>query len=257
MTAPTTPLTYNGFVAQLAVLAVLSTTTTNGVTSTSDAALNTALPEVLNYAELRLQRDLALQALQTSSNSYSFVSGANLFQVPVADFVVVDTISVNTGSSVVPLTPTSKEFIQNVYGSSAGSGVPAYVAPYGGDQSTAGQTSTNFIVGPWPDQSYPAVVTGMQRAPSLALYATQADAATKVTWLSTWLPDLLVIASMIYVSAEQRNWSAQSDDPRMALSYEAQYQALLAGAQVEEARKRFAASGWSAAASPVAATPGR
>ena len=32
---------------------------------------------------------------------------------------------------------------------------------------------------------------------------------------------------MIYVSAYQRDFGRQSDDPQMALSYESQYQALL------------------------------
>ena len=74
-----------------------------------------------------------------------------------------------------------------------------------------------------------------------------------MTFISTYLPDLLVIASMVYVSGYQRNWSSTSDDPQMAVNYEKQYQTLLKGALVDVAQKRFAARDWtSAPPAPVA-----
>ena len=65
------------------------------------------------------------------------------------------------------------------------------------------------------------------------------------------------MASMIYISAYQRNFGRQSDDPQMAQSYEAQYNALLKGAAVEEARKKFEAAAWSSQSPAVVATPSR
>jgi hypothetical protein len=67
----------------------------------------------------------------------------------------------------------------------------------------------------------------------------------------------MIMASMVYVSAYQRNFGRQSDDPAMAQSYEGQYQALLKGAAVEEARKKFEASGWSSQSPSPVATPSR
>ena len=62
------------------------------------------------------------------------------------------------------------------------------------------------------------------------------------------------MASMIFISAYQRDFGRQSDDPQMAMSYEAQYNALLKGATVEEFRKKFESVGWtSMSPSPVAA----
>jgi len=62
---------------------------------------------------------------------------------------------------------------------------------------------------------------------------------------------------MVYISAYQRNFGRESDDPAMAQSYEGQYQALKQKAIEEEFRKKFAASAWTSMSSPVAATPTR
>jgi hypothetical protein len=65
------------------------------------------------------------------------------------------------------------------------------------------------------------------------------------------------MASMIYISAYQRNFGRLNDDPQMAMTYESQYQALLKSAIVEEARKKFDAAGWSSQSPATVATPTR
>lgn len=245
-------LTWNGYVAQVCNMAVVATTTVSGVLQGVDPETNVLLPQACNYAELRIQRDLDLNASLTS-NAYTFTAGNNVLSIPVGDFVALQTLSV----SGVPLIPVSKEFIQNVYGTNANPGSPQYFAPYGGDMATAGNTSNNFIVGPYPDSNYPVAVTGTIRLPSLYQSATTPLAAAATTFISTWLPDLLIQASMIYVSEYQRQFSGASNDPDMPGSYELQYGNLLKGALVEEARKKFSASAWSAMSPPVVASPSR
>ena len=249
MAAATNPLTYNGYLTQVAGLAVYNTQTVSGVVQGVDAAFNNQIPMMLNYAELRIQRDMNLLPAQTSSSAYSLTSGSNLLQISVNDFVIVDSIVVNG----TPLVPTTKEFLQNCYGPGGTQGQPQYFAMYGGDQLTGGNTYNNIIVGPYPNANYSTVVTGTQCLPSLYAYANITQANTATTFISTYLPDLLIMASLIYISAYQRNFGRQADDPQMAQSYESQYQLLLKGADSEEARKRFAADAWSAAmTSPVA-----
>jgi hypothetical protein len=68
---------------------------------------------------------------------------------------------------------------------------------------------------------------------------------------------LLVIASMIYITMYQRNFSATSDSPDMGMTYEKQYQALRLGAIGEEDRRKQMGSAWSAYATPTSATPTR
>ena len=62
---------------------------------------------------------------------------------------------------------------------------------------------------------------------------------------------------MIYVSGYQRNFGRANDDPQMAITYESQYQALLKGAAVEEARKKYESSGWTSLSPSPVATPTR
>jgi hypothetical protein len=107
-----------------------------------------------------------------------------------------------------------------------------------------------MIVGPWPDNNYTVEIVGTIRPASLSDVNTE-------TFISLYLPDLMIMASMIYVSGYQRNFGRQSDDPQMAQSYESQYQALLGPAVVEEARKKFQSGAWSSMSPAVAATPTR
>jgi hypothetical protein len=143
----------------------------------------------------------------------------------------------------VPLLPTTKEFVDAVYGSAltADRGQPKYFVPF---------NETLFFVAPTPDQAYPVEVVGTYRPNSLSSTNT-------TTFISLYLPDVFIMASMIYISAYQRNFGRANDDPQMAITYESQYQALLKSAMVEEARKKFEASGWSSQSASPVSTPSR
>jgi len=247
MATSTTALTYNSYVTQIATMAVVNTTTNGSLTVFSDTAMQNALPQMLNYAELRIQRDLDFLPLQTTNTTYSLTTGSNTLSLLTSDFVTLQNIVLT--ASGTPLLPVTKEWLQNVYGIGSTQGPPNYFAPYGGD-TAGGNTNQYFIVGPIPDQAYALTLVGTIRMPTL--YVTSGT-GTNTTFISTYLPDMLIMASMIYVSAYQRNFGRQSDDPAMAQSYESQYQALMKGAMVEEYRKKFEAYAWSSESiSPVA-----
>lgn len=250
----TTPLVYNAYVTQIATMAVVNTTTVSGVVQGVDAAFNAIIPQMLNYSELRISRDLDLLPSLTN-NSYLLTMGSNILQISTNDFVTVQTISVATCN--VPLIPVTKEFLQNVYPTSLGAALPQYFAMVGGDLATAGNAYSNIMLGPWPDQNYGVSIYGTIRMPTLYLNATTLLANSGTTFISTWLPDLLIQASMIYISQYQRNFLPTANDPDMPGSFESQYQTLLKGAIVEEARKRFSASAWSAMSPATIATSSR
>ena len=274
MTSSTTPLTYNLYVAEVAQLAVVGsftpavTTTVNGVNYTAgityggslaapDVNFNALIPQMLNYAELRIQRDLDLLNLLTSNSTYSLIAGSNVLSLSVNDFVTIQNISIKTGTTALPMLPVAKEFLQNVYNDTSYTGVPTYFAMYGGDASTGGNTSINVIVGPYPNQSYGVLINGTIRQQSLNAFANAGQATSATTFMSTFLPDMLIQASMIYVSQFQRNFGPASNDPQMGPTYEAVYQSLLKGAVGEEFRKRFEASAWTSLPSSPVATPTR
>ena len=112
-TPQTTPLTYNGYVTQVATMAVVNVTTTAGVVVGVDTAFNDLIPQMLNYAELRIQRDLDLLPSQTS-RPYTLTIGNNQLQLGAYDFVTVQTITLSVSGETYPLLPATKEYLQNV-----------------------------------------------------------------------------------------------------------------------------------------------
>ena len=235
-------LTYASYIQQIATMAVVPVTDTN---------FTIIIPSIIDYAELRMQRDLDFLSTQISTNAYTFTGGSNTLTLPTSQFIVPQTFEVidNSGNST-PLLPVGKEFIQNVYGSGSTQGLPQYFAVYGGDTNTTGNTSQYMIVGPTPASSYAVRLTGTIRSAPLS-------ASNTTTFISTYLPDMFIMASMIYISAFQRNFGRLNDDPQMAQTYESQYQALKASALIEENRKKFQAAAWTSYSPAPAASPTR
>ena len=311
----TTPLTYTSYISQIQTMAVVPS---------GDPTFTVILPQMLNYAELRMQRDLDFLSTQISTTAYSLTANSNTFTIPASQFIVPQTFEVvNLSGASSPLLPVAKEFIQNVYGSGSTTGLPQYFAVYGGDTATTGNTSQYMILGPIPDSNYGTILTGTVRAQSLGylppvsstsvvgttatinfmsahglstgttVYLTNfissawngtytctvtstysitiqvasgTAAATTIgtvsngsgtTFISTYLPDMLIMASMIYISAYQRNFGRLSDDPAMAQSYENQYQLLKSSALVEENRKKYESAAWSSYSPAPTATSTR
>ena len=235
-------LTYSSYIQQIATMAVVPVTDTN---------FTIIIPSMIDYAELRMQRDLDFLSTQISTSAYTFTSGSNQLTLPTSQFIVPQTFEVIDGlGNSTPLLPVAKEFIQNVYGSGSTTSIPQYFAVYGGDTATTGNTSQYMIVGPTPNSNYVVRLTGTVRSAPLS-------ATNTTTFISTYLPDMFIMASMIYISAYQRNFGRLNDDPAMAQTYEGQYQALKASALVEENRKKFEAAAWTSYSPAPAASPTR
>lgn len=245
-------LTYSTYVTQIAEMAVVNPTDDN---------LLTILPAMIDYAELRIYRDLDLISTSISIQSPSIVLTAgnrNLsfpMTLPDSSGTIVVSEQLNLilpagqtdpdaeTAERVALMPTTKEFLDAVYGSnlSAARGQPKYYSAF---------NENLFFVGPVPNTQYYVEVVATYRPNAMS-------ASNPVTFISQYLPDLLIMASMIYISAYQRNFGKESDDPQMAQSYESQYKGLLQSAMVEENRKKYEGSGWSSQAPSPIASPTR
>jgi hypothetical protein len=94
-----------------------------------------------------------------------------------------------------------------------------------------------IILGPWPDANYQVEVIGTIRP-------TPLSATNTTTFLTTYLPDLFLAASMIFASGYQRDFGSQADNPQQSASWEMQYEKLFASANAEELRKKFSGLGW-------------
>lgn len=254
----TTGLSYDGsvagttnFVTQIANLAVVPDT---------NPQFLIALPQAIAYAENRIYRELdflstvtALTTSPTTSTQYTLTPGARTLSVPASDFVTLQEVNVITPANTLvandgvrnSLVPVTKEYLTILYPAANNAGVPNYFAML--DQST-------IIVGPWSDNNYLVELVGTVRPQSLG---DGTNNTANTTFISLYLPDLMIMATMIYISGYQRNFGRQSDDPQMAQSYESQYQALLKGAMVEEARKKFQSGGWTSMSPAIVASPTR
>jgi hypothetical protein len=247
----TTGLSYNGtvagttsYVAQIANMAVVAA---------DNPEFLVMLPQAITYAENRIYRDLDF--LVTSvAQTFTLTAGNRQLSLTGYPFVVSEQINIITpvgqtnpdgaGATRSPCLPVTKEFLDAVYGSSAPAnrGTPQYYAPF---------NDNLFYLGPVPDAAYTVEIVGTQRPDSMS-------ETNPSTFISLYLPDLFIMATMIYVAAYQRNFSsAGGNDPQMPVTYETQYQTLLKGAVVEEARKKYEAAGWTSQSPAVAASPTR
>lgn len=235
-------LTYTQFVTDLA---------NNLVVSVTDANYTTALPNIIDDAEQRLYRELDLLNTVTRDATAALNTGTRTFNLPTSNgtFVVTEQINVITpvGTSNpelgtrISLTPMAKECLDFLWPSATGSTVPQYFAMI---------TQNQIVLGPWPDAAYQVEVVGTQRPAPLS-------ASNGATILSTYFPDLMMAASMVYSAGYQQNFGAAVDNPQMAGSWETHLQELLKSAQTEEQRKKFNMAGWSPKQPSPSATPPR
>lgn len=164
-------------------------------------------------------------------------------------FFVVESLNVITPATATnpdsgtrnPVLPATKELCDNLFPGVTASGIPTYLGRV---------TQSSAVLAPWPDQAYTVEITGTQRP-------TPLSASNTTTFISTYLPDLMVAATMIYMSGYIQNFSATGDNPQMATNWSGHYKDLLQSATLEEARKKFEAEGWSAKQPSPVVTPPR
>jgi hypothetical protein len=220
-------LTYSEYVDELARLTVIPAADTDFLGN---------LPSAINYAEERCYRELNLLATVVRDTSQSVTGNNRTFTLPqsLGRFVVVNSINIFTPSSAGsfdgtrnPLLQTSRDYIDMAWPANdapAVDTVPQYFAMI---------TDQEVIFGPPPGAGFLAEVVGTIRP-------TPLSAVNTTTFLSSYLPDLFLMASMVFMAAYQKNYGAQADESGQAISWEGQYQKAFASANTEETRKRYA-----------------
>lgn len=207
------------------------------------------LPSIIDYAEQRIYRELDLLSTRVIDTNDT-VANNRYMNLPQTSgrFVVVEEMSVYTTAGQVtsrnPMVPASVAYINAAW--------PTAVAATSTQipQVFAMVTDQMVLFGPPPGAAFTVEVIGTIRP-------TAFSATNQTTYLSLYLPDLFFAASMVFGAGYQKNFGAQADDPKLALSWESQYQTLLRSADGEEARKRFAAASWSSKRIEPTAQPQR
>jgi hypothetical protein len=209
------------------------------------------LANMIDDAEQRLYRELQLLNTITQDSSAAFAVNTRSFTLPSSNgtFVVTNDIYAITPAGTSnpdlgtrnPLSPCSREMLDFMFPSSAGSGVPQYFAM---------STQNRILVGPWPDQAYQCEVSGTVRPAALS-------SSNVTSLLSVYFPDCFIAASMVFGSGYMKNYGAGVDDPQQGVNWESHLQRLMQSAETEEAMKKFTSAGWSPKAPAQLATPAR
>ena len=217
-----------------------------GQTLVTDSNFVTMFPNAIDYAEQRIYRDLdPIETIVRDTKILTPNSRTVSLPSTFGTFVVIDGLNLLVGGiRTSVLAPVSREFIDMIYPSDTAALSPSYPQYFSmlSDQIT--------LVAPPPDGAYTIEVVGRTRPLPLTV-------ANPTTTLTTNFPDLFLTAAMVFASGYKQNFSATGDDPRSAMSWEQQYNLLLASAQNEQARKRFASASWSSRRQETPPSPAR
>jgi len=205
---------YNGYYSQTANLLVVSTAASNPTLGN----FNTMLSGAIDYAEQRIYRELDLLVTRVTDSSASATPNIRNFTLPISigTYLVVEQVNVITPSTALSSNGQRVPLV-NTSRDFIDVVYPSNQMKQSIPQFFAMQDNANIILGPAPDRAY------------------------------------AMAASMVYAYGYQRDFSAQSDDPRASQSWENQFQTLLKSANLEELRKRYFSAGWTdKVQSPVA-----
>lgn len=193
----------------------------------SDSNWTTILPQVIEYAEARICRELDIIGLVRRDTTSTLTANDRDFTLPTptgGTWDVVSEINLIISSTRTPLTKISLAAMNMLWPAEAApstTSVPTYYAPV---------TDTAIVVGPSLGASAGTAtveVVGKIRP-------TPISGSNATNYISTDYPDLLLAASMVFISGYQRNFGSQADNPQQAMSWEMQFKTLLASAQAEE-----------------------
>lgn len=195
----------------------------------SDVTLQIPLPEIIDYAENRIYRDLNLIATVTRAGGIGIqlTPSVRTFTLPTnfGTFRTVSQINVITPVGVAPVNGTRNPLIKMALGL-LDYMVPTETTATGLPTMWAMVSDQIIVVGPSPDLAYGMEVIGSTRQDPLS-------ALVPTNWLVENLPDLYLTAAMI--SATQYIPARKAE----AAVWEAEYQRQLASANAEEVRRRY------------------
>lgn len=206
------------------------------------------IPDMINYAELRIYRDFDFLYTVTRNTANTLTANSRDFSLPAAVIVMQD-INVITPAGAPtansgkrnPLVAVSKEVVDALYPDTSSTGVPSMFAMI---------DNSSIILGPPPDAAYMVETIYTVRP-------TPLSSTNTTTFLTAYMPDIFLAASLVWAFGYQRDFGGQSDNPQTAQSWESQYQMLKAGVSTEELRKKFMSWGWTSQSPSQIATPPR
>lgn len=208
----------------------------------------TQFPQATSYAEDRINTDLVLLNTRRVDTSLVTAAGSRTISASsVSPFIVVPEgfALISPPAQTNPALGTRESFdvasldvIDLIWPTEATTLAPSLADDIG--RFWALKDDHTIVCCPTPDAIYTVELTGQYRP-------TPISSGNPTTYISTYYSGLLIAACMVFLSgALLRNFGQMSEDPKEALSWEAEYQTLLALAIHEEQRRRSQGPGWSA-----------
>ena len=204
-------------------------------TYTPPPDMSAMIPRAIAYAEQRIYKKLVFLATRTVNSSLTFTAGARALDLTslIPALLVVEGVAMIAPAGTAPAAgtrwqfdPVSLDTIDFTWPVEA-----TTLAPYlSEERGWALKDDRTLIVKPTPDQNYTAELT-YQQAPT-ALSATNTQ-----TYLTINYEAAFIACGMIWWAGFQRDFGAQSEDPRMAISWETQF-AILEKAMIDEENRR-------------------
>jgi len=204
----------------------------------------TILPAAIQDAENRIYLDMDFLNTRTVNSNATFTAGSRTFTLPTSPstILVLQGVAAITPYTATPSTgtrnqlePVSLDYIDSTWPTESAVALP---------DSWAMLNDASIVVKPTPDQAYPVELTGTFRPVAMS-------ATNQTTYIGNIYPQLLVNACMIFMAGYQRDYGQQSDDPRLATSWQSMYDSQLKLALAEEQRRKGSSTGWS----PFSETP--
>lgn len=205
----------------------------------SDVELSTMLPAIIDYAEGRCYRDLDLISTSVRDATATLSADSRSFTIPTpasGTYVVVEQVNLLENNSRTPLTAASRDYIDFAW--------PDDQSALAADRPQVFAVISNSSIGVGPVSGANISVEVIGRVKPTPLSSSNTS-----TYLTTIYPDLFLAASMIA--------GAHYDKTIDAGKYEAEYATLLAKADLQAARQKFAGATWSAKRPEPFAVPQR
>jgi hypothetical protein len=188
------------------------------------------LPNCIAYAEKRIYRQADF-VNTTSTSTGVLTKNDRRFTLPPAtygNYITIQGVNVLAFQQRVQLQPVSTSYLNAVWGTPATANVPQFFSVL---------TQDVILLGPYPNDNYGVEIFGTFRPQPLSPTNT-------TTYLTEYLPDVFLAASMVFASGYMKDFGSQADNPQQAQSWENQFNLLFTSANMEALRQKYAGPAW-------------
>ena len=202
-------------------------------------------PQATSYAEGRIFHDIPMLGNRQTNSSLTTIPSSRTVETGSivnpsgGPIIVIEQFNIIVSSGArISFDQSSPQVIDQIWPVESATVTPSLTSfiprlwAYRDNQSFSGPLAPVLIYAPTADSVYTVELSGL-------FQPTPISEANPTTYLSTVFPELLEAACLVFLTgALTHSFGQQADDPKMAMSWEGQYQTLIGSIRSEEARRR-------------------